>query len=110
MGIIASVIFAIILLSVGSDVSVVAGVIVLIAGPIIFWVSSFLMYGFGELIDKTAAIEGILSGRQSVSGGNRPAQPTVDAKKLEQDRKEQLEQLRSQGLISEEEYKYALSK
>ena len=33
------------------------GFIVLICGPLVAWVSSWLLYAFGELVDKTAANE-----------------------------------------------------
>ncbi len=32
------------------------GILYLIIGPILSWVGSFLMYGFGELIEKTCKI------------------------------------------------------
>ena len=33
------------------------GLIVLVVGPLVAWVSSWLLYGFGEIIDKLCAIE-----------------------------------------------------
>ena len=33
------------------------GLLVMLVGPIVAWVSSWLLYGFGELIDKTSKIE-----------------------------------------------------
>jgi hypothetical protein len=32
------------------------GVLVMFAGPVVAWISSWLLYGFGELIDKTCEI------------------------------------------------------
>ena len=39
------------------DDAALAGIIVLIVGPLVAWVSSWLLYAFGELVDKTAANE-----------------------------------------------------
>lgn len=36
---------------------IVFGVLVLLMGPLVAWISSWLLYGFGELIDKTCDIE-----------------------------------------------------
>ncbi len=65
------------------------GTLLMIVGPIVAWVSSWLLYGFGELIDKTCDIA------QNTCGGERISK---------------IEKLRSQGLITEEEYQQAISK
>ena len=39
----------------------ILGVILAVAGPISCWISGFLIYGFGELIDKVCTIEKRLS-------------------------------------------------
>ena len=36
---------------------IAVGVVMLILGPLFSWIGSFVLYGFGELIDKTADIE-----------------------------------------------------
>lgn len=41
----------------GNDFSIIIGIMILVIGPIIAWISSWLLYGFGELIDKTCATE-----------------------------------------------------
>lgn len=41
----------------GDIVWVLVGVLVMLVGPVITWISSWMLYGFGELIDKAAAIE-----------------------------------------------------
>ena len=38
----------------------VVGCIVMFGGVLVAWVSSWLLYGFGELVDKTCDIERIL--------------------------------------------------
>ena len=61
IGIFVSVIGAIVIIFIGVDENVdeltVFGIVFLIVGPLLSWVSSFFMYGFGELIDKTSDIE-----------------------------------------------------
>ena len=36
---------------------ILIGLLVMVVGPLVAWVSSWLLYGFGELIDKTCDIE-----------------------------------------------------
>ena len=43
------------------------GLPILLAGPVVAWVSSWLLYGFGELIDKTCDIARNTSGRVMTS-------------------------------------------
>ena len=54
---IAAIIGALVLLFSGEDDLVLAGIILLILGPLFAGVSSWLLYAFGELVDKTAANE-----------------------------------------------------
>ena len=71
------------------------GVLTIIIGPVFAWISSWLLYGFGELIDKTADIARNTSG----SGMKSKTQANIDNARLEK-----IEILRAQGLITEEEY------
>ncbi len=105
VGIIAYMIIALIMIAVGADEYennlVIFGIILLFVGPLMAWISSFFMYGFGELIDKACDIErntrknGIMSDAQA---------------KTDSERISKIEKLRSQGLITEEEYQQAISK
>lgn len=72
-----------------------------IAGVLVAWVSVWFLYGFGEIIDKLCDIE------RNTRGGERKseAQSKVDFEKINK-----IEKLRSQGLITEEEYQQAISK
>ncbi len=84
---------------ISSDVDI--GILVIALGPIIAWVSSWLLYGFGELIDKACDIE-----HNTRSGeGKSEAQA-----KMDYIRTGKIEKLRSQGLITEEEYQQAIFK
>ena len=58
---IAAVIAGLVLLSYGEW----WGVLILLCGPIVAWVSSWLLYGFGELIDKICDIEQNTRGGES---------------------------------------------
>ena len=51
--IVASVIYGIVLLSLGQ----VWGIIYILIMPFLIWASSFVLYGFGELIEKVCNIE-----------------------------------------------------
>ena len=43
-----------------SDDRILSGVIVMAIGCLISWISVFILYGFGELIEKTSSIERIM--------------------------------------------------
>ena len=97
---IAAVITGIALMATDEDL-ILYGLLVMVVGPIVAWVSSWLLYGFGELIDKASDIE------RNTRGGERKseAQSKVDSERINK-----IEKLRSQGLITEEEYQQAISK
>jgi len=80
---------------IASDDDLIAIGLAIIAGGFIFaWLSSVFIYGFGELIDKTAAIE-----RNTRAEGKSEYEVRVTSQ-----RNDQIDRLRSMGLISEEEY------
>lgn len=75
----------------------IIGLIIIIAGPFAAWISTLLIYGFGELIDKTSEI----------------ARNTANsAKAIENDTKRinTMKELYAKGLISDEEYQQVISK
>ncbi|HCJ92739.1 MAG TPA: hypothetical protein DHV92_05420 [Ruminococcaceae bacterium] len=102
-GIIASVIGGIIVITLDEDL-VWAGLAVIIIGSLLSWVSSFVLYGFGELVVNSAIIAGkegkIVVGGQS---GNTVA-PQNKSEKITA-----LNNLKARGLISEEEYSKKLA-
>ena len=53
---IAAVITGIVLMCIDEDL-ILYGILSLIVGPVLAWISSWLLYGFGELIDKVSDIE-----------------------------------------------------
>ncbi|MFR5010221.1 MAG: SHOCT domain-containing protein [Acutalibacteraceae bacterium] len=80
------------------------GLAVIIIGSLLSWVSSFVLYGFGELVVNSAIIAGkegkIVVGGQS---GNTVA-PQNKSEKITA-----LNNLKARGLISEEEYSRKLA-
>ncbi len=101
MGIIAGII-----IMAANENFIVLGLLVMVFVPIIAYISSWLLYGFGELIEKTCSIESTLRGTNGTTVGRikSEAQSKSDAEKMKK-----LDSLRSQGIISEEEYINALS-
>ena len=74
---------------------IVIGLPVMLLGPIISWISSWMLYGFGELVDKVCDIE-----LNTCGGEKRNAAPLNSYS----ERISKIDTLRSQGLITEEEY------
>ena len=71
------------------------GLLVMLGGPIVAWVSSWILYGFGELIDKICDIE-----RNTRSEIKSNTQKKCDEKNIDR-----IEKLRKNDLITEEEYR-----
>lgn len=77
-----------------------------LAGPIIAWLSSLGLYAIGEVIDTLHTIE---SNTRKTANTSGTVKSQVQAQ-AEDERLKKLENLRAQGLISEDEYKQALSR
>lgn len=60
-----------------STMLIVLGVVVLILGPIVSWIGSFMTYGFGEIVDNTQAIKNKIAPEQ-ISQPYYPQQPTYN--------------------------------
>ena len=118
LGIIASIAVGVVLIIIGIEEESIIwlfGIILIIFGSIASWISSWLLYGFGELIDKTCAIE--LNTRpkkeKTVAHHNGEVGHTTlesEQPKVDPERITKIENLRAQGLINEEEYQKALLK
>ena len=92
---------------------------VLFGGPVVAWISSWLLYGFGELIDKVCDIERNTRGVAEKSNShvhtptqsNTPEQAKPEkATMTKEERIANLDRLLAQGLITEDEYKMAISR
>lgn len=76
--------------------------------PFLIWIGSWMTYAFGELVDKVS----------DIAAGNKPADNVVDDTPVvskaqsakETKRIADIEKLRAKGLITEEEYREAVSK
>lgn len=108
---------------------IIIGLLFVGLGTLFAWISTWMLYGFGELIDKVCDIERNTRGgiqtpaapygqmNQSYRMPVAPAAPTAPAAPVApiapatvDVRRNQIEQLRAQGLITEEEYRQAISK
>ena len=99
------------------SITILAGTLLLILGPVFSWLASVPIYGFGELIDKATAIEHNTRGGVSINTASKtesdtPRSETVSTtqRSIDYERISRIEKLRSQGLITEEEYQQAMSK
>lgn len=55
IGIVYSVIFFVMtLIAVGDKTQIMLGFLTLVLGPLLSWIGSFVLYGFGELIENSA--------------------------------------------------------
>ncbi|MBQ9950148.1 MAG: SHOCT domain-containing protein [Clostridia bacterium] len=83
------------------------GIVVLVAGPVLAWISSFILYGFGELIDKVSDIArgtSTCSPKEQKTNASNSYNNVVAEQMSRTERLRQLQKLRSEGLITEEEY------
>ena len=101
VGAIAAAIIGMVLMIISTSF-ILLGVLTLFLGPILSWIGSWLLYGFGELIDKTCDIE---RNTRGASKEDNPSQTNAISDKIKT-----IEDLRSKGLITEEEYRRAISK
>ncbi len=105
--------------------SVLLAIPIMIVGPLFAWIGSWLLYGFGELVDKAAEIARNTAG--GVSAAPSAAQAAYDAPAPAQPQQPQkpqapahspefmqrlakLQALNTQGIITDEEYDVALAK
>ena len=88
-----------IILCVNNTDEIWIGLLVLFVGPIVAWVSSWLLYGYGELIDKTCDIE---------FNTRNDKRKTATQQIEEMERISKIESLYKRKLITEEEYQKAM--
>ena len=110
VGVVLSVILGIGLIISFSEEGIIAiiGLFVMLIGGFLSWVSSWGLYGFGELIDKTCDIEKNIHGGEGVSDSTHEATGTQF--KAEAERIAKIQKLYFKGLITEEEYNRVLYK
>ena len=93
-----------------AEENVLLGLLVIIAGTLVSWISTWLFYGFGEIIDKLCDIEKNTRGDFSASSDAFPPFTSTAKSKAELERIAKIEKLYAKGLITEEEYIRAISK
>lgn len=99
IGIILSVTIGLVLFGIDDDM-IPVGVVIMVVGSLISWIGSFLLYGFGELIEKTCLIEERLALHPQMKSAQ-------ELQSLQDERKVALDDLLKKGVISEEEYREA---
>ncbi len=94
----------------------------MIAAPFVLWLSHLVLYGFGELVDKTCDIASVLCGDERKRLPYLKAEPVkAGIKKVEMIKQieiteemieqiTEIEKMRAQGVISEEEYQKKMRK
>jgi len=95
LGIIAAIVTGFALMTINEDVFFVIGLVITVLGSIVAWISCFVLYGFGELVDKACNIERNICNNEMMSENNSIS---------EDDRINKMENLRAKGLITDEEY------
>ncbi|MBR6563003.1 MAG: hypothetical protein IKK70_03595 [Clostridia bacterium] len=93
---------------IGSEEDWLYGILIIFLGPIVAWVSSWLIYGFGELIEQATvcASKQISCGTDTSNTASRFGKND----KFNQERREKIESLYKEGLITETEYEDAISR
>ena len=95
------------------DGDVLYGCIMLILGPVIAWIASWFLYGFGELIDKVSDIEYNTRGERTVHEiKTKGISQSPSQSKMSEDNSKisKIEKLREKYLITEEEYQQLVEK
>ena len=78
---------------------VIFGLLVLILGPILMWIGSWVLYSWGDTVDNVQAL------KEKLCGEN-----TTDNSTEQEKSKQKLDELLASGLISREEYLKAVEK
>ena len=104
-GIISSIFSGIVLLAFAGEFwgFAIIGLSTMIVGPLLAWISSWMLYSWGDLVDNVQAI------KCKQCGEEVPVAPATTPKK-QSTNKQKLTELLASGLISFEEYNKALEK
>lgn len=102
-GIIASVVGGIWTIALLDEDFILLGLLIIALGSLLSWVSSFVLYGFGELVSNSAIIAGKTTATESEQGESAFV-PQEKNKKIAS-----LNSLKARGLITDEEYNKKLA-
>ncbi len=100
IGILAALIGGVCIIVIDDDL-VVVGLLVMVVGGIVSWISSFVLYGFGQLIENSDILV-----RMNTKGGAISRQSQDEDAET---RNAQLKNLFEKGLITEEEYRQKIN-
>ena len=103
IGMISTLALGIVLVAVDDD-NVAFGIPIMVGGPLLCWLGSFLMYGFGELVDRTMSIEEMMRGGKGSAGSSYSGNSAASMR-----RQDELKRLLNLGLITEAEYNEKMS-
>ena len=81
-----------------------------IVAPFLIWIGCWRIYAYGELVDKASDIGYTPRSGERKSEVQAAANSKKVNKKVDSERIQKLERLRSQGIITEAEYQKAISK
>ncbi|MBQ8536343.1 MAG: hypothetical protein IJ461_02935 [Clostridia bacterium] len=82
----------------------VPGVVMLIVGPLVSWVSGLFLYGFGQLIENTDP----MANQQPAAPGRRSSRRAAAQDQHREQTLRTMDQWLAEGLITEEEYQQKL--
>lgn len=99
LGIIASLCIGSSWMKLEEDMAMVIGIIIIVAGSLLSWLMSFVLYGFGQLVDNSDKL--VMMNEQYMVEELELFR--AKAQKPE-DKLAELEKLKAEGLITEEEY------
>ena len=97
------VIGGIVIISIDEDIAFIGAILIFLL-PLVAWISSWFLYGFGEIIDKLTDIEN--NTRNVSANSKRKSQAEIN----NEEKIKKLENLLVQGLITKEEYDESISK
>ncbi|MBQ8746290.1 MAG: hypothetical protein IJZ08_00285 [Clostridia bacterium] len=109
IGIIASAIMGFITM----ELSFFTGLLIIAIGALASWVGSFLLYGFGELVDNSTVIAFQLMVHKEEGSTKQRKQASdeeIADKNLREAKRRAMQELRDNMFITEEEYTEALKK
>ena len=106
---IASVIGGIAIMAIDGDLAII-GIIVMAVGILVSWISTWFLYGFGEIVDKVCDIEKNTRNGSFVKTSSAASEIKSQVQtQIDNERIQKLENLRAEGLITEEEFQQAVN-
>ncbi|MBR4865979.1 MAG: hypothetical protein IKU11_04790, partial [Clostridia bacterium] len=93
---------------------ILMGLMLIFVGTPIAWLSSLVLYGFGELVEKATLIHEVLSGETEHTAPQKnltaEEKDRIAKEKIRTAREKNAKKLFDQGLITEEQYKKIIGK